>query len=83
VKGSAAWFHEHGYSIRGGYVKALIMSMDPRQLAALALGSFLLMADLIGLIVTGEFNVALGGAGVSIFGLAFTLPSDHRRNKVG
>jgi hypothetical protein len=54
--------------------------MDPRQQAALALGSFLLLADLVGLIITGEFNVALGGAGVSIFGLAFTLPRDGRHN---
>jgi cytochrome b561 len=59
------------------------LSMDPRQQAALALGSFLLVADLIGLIITGEFNVALGGAGVSIFGLAFTLPRDGRHNGDG
>jgi cytochrome b561 len=57
--------------------------MDPRQQAALALGSFLLIADLIGLIITGEFNVALGGAGVSIFGLAFTLPRDNKHNHSG
>jgi len=57
--------------------------MDPRQQAALALGSFLLVADLIGLIITGEFNVALAGAGVSIFGLAFTLPRDNRSNGTG
>jgi hypothetical protein len=55
-------------------------SVDPRQQAALALGSFLLLADLVVLVVTGEFNVALGGAGVSIFGLAFTLPRDGRHN---
>ena len=58
-------------------------SMDPRQQAALALGAFLLVADLIGLIITGEFNVALGGAGVSVFGLAFTLPRDNRHNGTG
>jgi hypothetical protein len=57
-------------------------SMDPQQ-AALALGAFLLLADLVGLIVTGEFNVALGGAGVSIFGLAFTLPRDRKHNGIG
>jgi hypothetical protein len=57
--------------------------MDPRQGAALALGSFLLVADLLVLVVTGEFNVALGGAGVSIFGLAFTLPRDSKRNGGG
>jgi hypothetical protein len=57
--------------------------MDPRQQAALALGSFLLVADLIVLVATGEFNVALGGAGVSIFGLAFTLPRDGRRDGSG
>ena len=60
-----------------------LSSIDPRQQAALALGSFLLVADLIGLIITGEFNVALGGAGVSIFGLAFTLPRDNRHNGGG
>jgi hypothetical protein len=54
--------------------------MEPRQQAALALGSFLLVADLVVLAVTGEFNVALGGAGVSIFGLAFTLPRDGHKN---
>ena len=54
--------------------------MDPRQQAALALGSFLLVADLLVLVVTKEFNVALAGAGVSIFGLAFTLPRDERHN---
>jgi hypothetical protein len=58
----------------------MVRTMDPRQKAALALGSFLLLADLVGLIVTGEFNVALGGAGVSIFGLAFTLPRDGKNN---
>jgi hypothetical protein len=52
--------------------------LEPRQQAALALGSFLLLADLVVLIVTGEFNVALGGFGVSIFGLAFTLPRDGK-----
>jgi hypothetical protein len=57
--------------------------MDPRQQAALALGSFLLVADLVVLVVTGEFNVALAGAGVSIFGLAFTLPRDGRHNGAG
>jgi cytochrome b561 len=57
--------------------------MDPRQQAALALGSFLLLADLIVLGLTGEFNVALGGAGVSVFGLAFTLPRDGRHNGTG
>jgi len=56
------------------------LRMDPRQQAALALGSFLLVADLVVLVVTSEFNVALAGAGVSIFGLAFTLPHDQRRN---
>jgi hypothetical protein len=60
-----------------------VLGMDPRQRAALALGSFLLVADLAVLIVTGEFNVALGGAGVSIFGLAFTLPRDQRHNGTG
>jgi cytochrome b561 len=54
--------------------------LEPRQQVALALGSFLLVADLLVLIVQGEFNVALGGAGVSIFGLAFTLPRDNRRD---
>jgi hypothetical protein len=58
-------------------------SMDPRQKAALALGSFLLLADLVVLALTGEFNVALGGAGVSIFGLAFTLPRDGKHNEGG
>jgi hypothetical protein len=53
-----------------------LRNMDPRQQAALALGSFLLVADLLVLVLTGDFNVALGGAGVSIFGLAFTLPRD-------
>jgi cytochrome b561 len=57
--------------------------LEPRQQAALALGSFLLVADLLVLVVTGEFNVALGGAGVSIFGLAFTLPRDNRHNGTG
>jgi hypothetical protein len=57
-----------------------LRSIDPRQRAALALGSFLLLADLIVLVVTGEFNVALGGAGVSIFGLAFTLPRDGKHS---
>jgi hypothetical protein len=57
--------------------------MDPRQQAALALGSFLLLADLVVLLVTSEFNVALAGAGVSIFGLAFTLPRDSRSNGTG
>jgi hypothetical protein len=57
--------------------------MDPRQQAALALGSFLLLADLVVLVVTSEFNVALGGAGVSVFGLAFTLPRDGRHNGSG
>lgn len=57
--------------------------MDPRQQAALALGSFLLVADLVVLVVTGEFNVALGGAGVSVFGLAFTLPRDRKANGNG
>jgi hypothetical protein len=59
-------------------VKALA-HLEPRQQAALALGSFLLVADLLILVVTGEFNVALGGFGVSIFGLAFTLPRDGNR----
>jgi hypothetical protein len=59
------------------------LSMDPRQQAALALGSFLLVADLVVLVVSGEFNIALGGAGVSIFGLAFTLPRDDRHNGTG
>jgi hypothetical protein len=57
--------------------------IDPRQQAALALGSFLLVADLVVLVVTGEFNVALGGFGVSIFGLAFTLPRDSKHNGNG
>jgi hypothetical protein len=61
-------------------VRRQLKRMDVRQLAALLLGSFLLLAALAGLIVTGEFNVALGGAGVSIFGLAFTLPRDDRRH---
>jgi len=56
--------------------------MDPRQAAALGLGSVLLLADLIVLALTGEFNVGLGGAGVSIFGLAFTLPRDTKRDGV-
>lgn len=60
-------------------MKAL-RDLEPRQQVALALGSFLLLADLVGLIVRGDFNVALGGAGVSIFGLAFTLPQDRRRD---
>ena len=60
-----------------------LVRMDPRQQAALALGSFLLLADLVVLVVTGEFNVALAGAGVSIFGLAFTLPRDNRHNGTG
>jgi len=60
-----------------------LRNIDPRQRAALALGSFLLLADLAVLVVSGEFNVALGGAGVSIFGLAFTLPRDGRRNGNG
>jgi hypothetical protein len=54
--------------------------IDPRQQIALALGSFLLLADLALLVVTGELNIALGGFGVSIFGLAFTLPRDSHRN---
>jgi len=57
--------------------------MDPRQQAALALGTFLLVADLVVLVVTTEFNVALAGAGVSVFGLAFTLPRDNRSNGTG
>jgi hypothetical protein len=61
----------------------VLARMDPRQQAALALGSFLLLAALALLVVKGEFNVALGGAGVSIFGLAFTLPRDHARNGPG
>ena len=77
----AAWF-QHGISTLGGASMAL-RNMDPRQLAALALGSFLLLAGLVGLVITGEFNVALGGAGVSIFGLAFTLPRDGKRNGDG
>jgi hypothetical protein len=60
-----------------------LRQVDPRQRAALALGSVLLLADLVILAVTGEFNVALGGAGVSIFGLAFTLPRDNRHNGTG
>jgi hypothetical protein len=55
-------------------------TIDPRQQIALALGSFLLLADLVILVVTSEFNVALGGFGVSIFGLAFTLPRDNKHN---
>jgi hypothetical protein len=57
--------------------------LEPRSQAALALGTFLLVADLAVLIVTGEFNVALGGFGVSIFGLAFTLPRDAKHNGTG
>jgi hypothetical protein len=57
--------------------------LEPRQQAALALGSFLLVADLIVLVTSGDFNVALGGAGVSIFGLAFTLPRDKPQNGAG
>jgi hypothetical protein len=56
------------------------LHVDPRQQIALALGSFLLLADLALLVVTGELNIALGGFGVSIFGLAFTLPRDNRHN---
>ena len=59
------------------------LHMDPRQQAALALGAFLLVADLVVLIMTGEFNIALGGMGVSVFGLAFTLPRDDRHNGTG
>jgi hypothetical protein len=59
------------------------LSVDPRQKAALALGSFLLVADLVLLVVTGEFNVALGGMAVSVFGLAFTLPRDAKHNGTG
>jgi hypothetical protein len=59
------------------------LGMDPRQQAALALGSFLLVADLVVLVVTSEFNVALAGAGVSIFGLAFTLPRDKHNGGGG
>ena len=54
--------------------------MDPRLQVAIGLGSFLLLADLVVLLWTGEFNVGLGGVGVSIFGLAFTLPRDIKRN---
>jgi hypothetical protein len=57
--------------------------IDPRQQAALALGSFLLLADLLLLVVTKEFNIALGGMAVSIFGLAFTLPRDSKHNGDG
>jgi cytochrome b561 len=57
--------------------------LEPRQQAALALGSFLLVADLLVLVISGEFNVALGGAGVSIFGLAFTLPRDGKHDSGG
>jgi cytochrome b561 len=60
-----------------------LRNMDPRQQAALALGSFLLVADLLVLLVSGDFNVALGGAGVSIFGLAFTLPRNGKHNGNG
>jgi hypothetical protein len=49
-------------------------------MAALALGSFLLLSDLVLLVVTKEFNVALGGMAVSVFGLAFTLPRDAKHN---
>jgi hypothetical protein len=59
------------------------LSIDPRQQIALALGTFLLLADLLLLVVTGELNIALGGFGVSIFGLAFTLPRDDRHNGPG
>jgi hypothetical protein len=62
-------------------VRRQLRHMDVRQLAAMSLGAFLLLAGLVGFFLTGEFNVALGGIGVSIFGLAFTLPrDDHRRN---
>ena len=57
-----------------------LRKLEPRQQAALALGSFLLVADLLILVTQGEFNVALGGFGVSIFGLAFTLPRDAKHN---
>jgi hypothetical protein len=62
-------------------LRAGLRNMDPRQQAALALGSFLLVAELVIQLVTGEVNVALAGAGVSIFGLAFTLPRDKRHNE--
>jgi hypothetical protein len=55
--------------------------LDPRLQIAIGLGSFLLLADLVVLLLTGEFNVALGGVGVSIFGLAFTLPRDIKNNR--
>ena len=57
-----------------------LRKLEPRQQAALALGSLLLVADMLLLATTGDFNVALGGVGVSIFGLAFTLPRDERSN---
>jgi hypothetical protein len=60
-----------------------LKQLEPRSQAALALGTFLLVADLLVLVVTGEFNVALGGFGVSIFGLAFTLPRNGKRNGSG
>lgn len=60
-----------------------LRKLEPRQQAALALGSFLLVAELIIQLVTGEVNVALAGAGVSIFGLAFTLPRDKRHEEDG
>jgi hypothetical protein len=66
----------------GGLSMAL-PTIDPRQKAALALGTFLLLADLLVLALTSEFNIALGGAGVSIFGLAFTLPRDDQHNGTG
>ena len=57
--------------------------LEPRSQAALALGSFLLVSDLVLLVVTKEFNVALGGMAVSVFGLAFTLPRDAKHNGTG
>jgi hypothetical protein len=60
-----------------------LRAMDGRQQAALALGAFLLVGELALQVVTGQVNVALAGAGVSIFGLAFTLPRDKQRNGNG
>lgn len=72
--------HERGES-RGESRRRGQRGLDPRQQAAMALGSLLLLAELVLQIATGEVNVALAGAGVSIFGLAFTLPRDGTRNR--
>lgn len=60
-----------------------LRNMDPRQQAAIALGSFLLVGEMVLQAVTGDVNIALAGAGVSIFGLAFTLPKDQKRSGDG